>query len=325
MSDPKILVADDRPDDAALVSDILTTANYQVITAIDGEDALAKVYSEHPELVILDIRMPKLDGYQVCQKIKADPVTMTIPVMLLTSTYRDSTDKVRGFEAGADDYVTQPIGHRELIARVTAMLRVKSLYDERVRQQETLEKLTEELQKTNTALREANEELARLAVSDPLTGLYTRQHYYERLDNEIGRAKRFHHPLSVVRVDIDGFRELNARLGSPSGDAILRGVAATIRGIVRAMDIVARTGGDEFAFILPETDTEGARSLATRLCESVAGHSYLPDVPQQVTVSLGVAKLILDDGETAPDLMVRAERAIERARSGGGNSVRVAD
>ncbi len=324
MSDAKILVADDRPDDAALISDILTAANYQVITACDGEEALAQVERRHPDLVILDIRMPKMDGYQVCEKIKADPATRMIPVMLLTSTYRDAADKVRGFDAGADDYVTQPIGHRELIARVTALLRVKALYDERLRRQQALERLTAELQESNAVLRAANEELGRLANRDALTGLYTRQHFYERLDNEMGRAKRFHHSLTVVRVKIDGFRELSAHLGLPGADAILRGVAATIRGIVRGMDIVARTGSDEFALILPETDTPGAHCVAARLSNAVALQSYLPDAAQRVTISQGIARLSVEDRDTAAALMTRAEQALEQART-SGNSIGAAD
>lgn len=321
MASTKILVADDRPDDALLLVDILSTMEYQVITASDGEEALAKAYSEHPELLILDIRMPKMDGYEVCHRIKADPEMKGTPVILLTSTYRDSKDKVRGYEAGADDYVTQPIGHRELMARVAAVLRVKALYDERVRQQKSLEQTMSDLQQTNQALTAANEELARLSNMDPLTGAYTRQHLYERLSIETGRARRFNTALAVLRIDIVAFRELNNKLGRQVEDAVLCGVVLKVRGLLREMDILGRIGLHEFAVVLPEADATGAKAVAERICREIQSSTFLSDPSIRVTISQGLVALKPDSQETAEELMSRADEAIRRARETGPTSI----
>lgn len=324
MTSPKILVADDRPDDALLLVDMLSTMEYQVITASDGEEALAKAYSEHPELLILDIRMPKMDGYEVCHRIKADPEMKGTPVILLTSTFRDAKDKVRGYEAGADDYVTQPVGHKELMARVAAVLRVKALYDERVRQQKTLEQTMSDLQQTNQALTAANEELARLSITDPLTGAYTRQHLYERLNVEMGRARRFKTALAVLRIDIVNFRELNDHLGPQAGDAVLRGVVQKIRELLREMDILGRVGLQEFALVLPEADAAGAKTVAERICREIQSGTFLADPSVRVTISQGLAALNPESLETSEELMSRADAALRRARANGPASIVVA-
>ena len=325
MKPTTILIAGDRPDDSVLLTDILTSAHYNVVTASDGEEVLAKAVAEHPQLIILNVRLPKMDGYQVCKRLKEDAEMKTTPVILLTSIYRDSMDKVRGFEAGADDYLTQPVGHKEFVARVAAALRVKALYDEQVQQQQELERLAGELTHTNAALTAANAELARLAVTDPLTGIYTREHFHERLENEFARARRFHHPLVILRADVDDFRGLNERLGHDAGDRILRGIASVIQEISRTMDIVARIGGDEFGLILPETEIAGAQVVAERLHDAISSSSFLSDLPTRVTITQGLAALDLDRPEMAEDMLRRAERALARAKSLGNGSIAIGD
>ncbi|MBI4791006.1 MAG: diguanylate cyclase [Chloroflexi bacterium] len=325
MNAPKILVADDRADDLDLLTDVLNSARYHVITASDGEEALAKAYAERPELIILDIRMPKMDGFQVCRRVKGDPDIKSIPVILLSSTYRDSADKLRGFEAGADDYVTQPVRHKELIARIGAMLRIKALYDERTRQQQALEKLTVELKQTNAALLAANEELAQLAATDPLTGLYTREHFYERLESEFARARRFRHGLTIVRADIDQFHALNERLGRAAGDHVLRAIGTLVQEISRTMDIAARIGGDEFGLILPETDIAGAQSVAHRFRDAIRSRAFLPEPAVRITITQGLAASNGESAEMAEDIMRRAETALRQAKALGSSSIGVED
>src|SRR5690606_16739651 len=192
----RILVVDDSRDNLEILATRLRFRGYAVETAASGEEALARVAENPPDLILLDIMMPGIDGYEVARRIKGDPTLPFIPIILLTA--RDTTqDKVEGLDAGADDYLTKPINFPELEARVRSMLRIKELQDD---------------------LERKNRELERLSISDGLTGLFNHRHIQEVVHEEFERAKRTGEPLSVVMFDFDHFKRVNDTYGHQVGD-----------------------------------------------------------------------------------------------------------
>src|SRR4029079_1538910 len=201
-----------------------------------GREALNKVEASPPELILLDVMMPEMDGFEVARRIKGNDQLPFIPIIMQTAL--DSTDnKVEGLEAGADDYITKPIDFAELKARLTSMLRIK--------------RLQEELEEREHQLLEANERLKHMSQTDGLTGLDNRRHLEERLREMFEHAKRLNEPFSCVMCDLDRFKSVNDTYGHQAGDAVLRQLAGMLTGAVREVDRVGRYGGEEFMLLLP--------------------------------------------------------------------------
>jgi two-component system, cell cycle response regulator len=230
----RILVVDDNPDNVEIIATRLRSRDYEVEEASRGEDALERIEADPPDLVLLDVMLPGIDGYTVARRIKSHASFQFIPVILVTA--RDSTeDKVAGLDAGADDYLTKPINFPELEARVRSMLRIRELQSE---------------------LELKNRELERLSITDGLTGLFNHRHVHEIVREEFERAKRSGEPLSVVMIDLDFFKDVNDQYGHQAGDAMLRGMAHILRETAREIDKLGRYGGEEFIGVLPDTDVE---------------------------------------------------------------------
>ena len=245
---PHVLVADDNADLRALVRLHLEAGGWVVRQAVDGVDALASCRWSPPDLVVLDVQMPRLDGWEVLARLKVDPGVGHVPVIMLTSRCATS-DLVDGLRQGAHDYLAKPFAPAELCARADAALRVKRLTDE---------------------LRRQNVELSRIGRTDWLTGLPNRMHVEERMAELASAARRHVQDLALIMLDIDRFKQVNDELGHPAGDAVLREVAARLRSAVRAEDMVGRWGGDEFVVVLPGTDLQRSRAVAVRLRAAVA-------------------------------------------------------
>lgn len=297
----RILVVDDNLDNLEVLATRLRFRGYTVETATSGEEALARVAEDPPDLILLDVMMPGLDGYEVARRIRADPNLPFIPIILVTA--RDSTqDKVAGLDAGADDYLTKPINYPELEARVRAMLRIKELQGE---------------------LEEKNRELARLSISDGLTGLYNHRHIQEVVHEEFERAKRTREPLSVVMFDLDHFKRVNDTYGHQVGDRVLQEMARILRSTAREIDKLGRYGGEEFIAVLPDTGIDDAVTFAERVRERVERHPF--DVgrgqPIHLTVSAGVATYPHPAVYNPKTLIHRADQALYAAKNAGRNRV----
>ena len=297
----RILVVDDNLDNLEVLATRLRFRGYTVDTATSGEEALARVAEDPPDLILLDVMMPGLDGYEVARRIRADPNLPFIPIILVTA--RDSTqDKVAGLDAGADDYLTKPINYPELEARVRAMLRIKELQGE---------------------LEEKNRELARLSISDGLTGLYNHRHIQEVVHEEFERAKRTREPLSVVMFDLDHFKRVNDTYGHQVGDRVLQEMARILRSTAREIDKLGRYGGEEFIAVLPDTGIDDAVTFAERVRERVERHPF--DVgrgqPIHLTVSAGVATYPHPAVYNPKTLIHRADQALYAAKNAGRNRV----
>lgn len=258
----RILVVDDQPVNIQTLYQAFS-ADHQVLMATGGEQALALCASYQPDLVLLDVMMPGMDGYEVCRRLKADAATRDIPVIFVTA-HNDEAAETRGLELGAVDFISKPINPNIVRARA----------------------------KTHLTLKAQADLLRQWVYIDGLTGVHNRRHFDERLAAEWGRAARNNTALSVVLLDVDFFKRYNDRYGHQAGDECLRKIAATLKeGLRRPTDLVARYGGEEFVCLLPDTDPRGAVQLAERLGQQVFARQIEhadSSVAPVVTVSLGV-------------------------------------
>jgi len=308
----RILVVDDDPETARLVRSWFAGQPYTILEARDGEEGVQRAVGDMPDLILLDKKMPGVDGLAAARLLKSNPTTRSIPVILLTAC-RTVEEKVEGFAAGADDYVTKPFAFEEVDARIRAMLRKRELYV-------TLESTIEELKSTNQQLEE-------LLVVDEKTGLFNFREFQRKLREEWLRAERYGTSLSLVMLDIDDFKRLNDSLGHPTGDRALRELATLVAGGARATDLAARFGGEEFAVILPHTGAGMARRVAERIRTAVREFVFLaPEYPGRLTVSAGLATFPSHAEINSADTLVRAaDRALYRAKKLGKDRVTTDD
>lgn len=303
----RILVVDDHPDNVEIIEARLSSRGYRVEAATNGEEALAKVHENPPHLILLDVMMPVMDGFEVSRRLKRDPSLPYIPIILVTAR-GETEDKVEGLDAGADDYLTKPINFPELEARVRSMLRIKKLQDE--------------LDRKNRQLEEANRQLRRLSITDGLTGLYNHRHSHELLRDEHERCKRSGDPMAVAMFDLDRFKELNDTHGHPTGDLVLSETARMLKETAREVDMIGRYGGEEFIAILPRADESAATRFAERARATVENHVYRDGEKEiRMTVSGGVASLRESAVEEPDELIRLADHALYEAKNKGRNQI----
>ena len=302
MSRPRVLLADDSPTIRAVMGGELDRLGHDVLSATDGHEALAVLRTQRPDVALLDIEMPGLDGLGVLRAMRAEEELANIPVVFLTGRV-SAEDVSRGLREGAHDYLRKPVEPSELAARLHVALRTARLEAE---------------------LRERNEALRRLACTDHLTGLYNRRVVTEELARHVSLARRHERALSAALLDIDHFKAINDTHGHETGDAALVGIARRVAGRLRTDDLVGRWGGEEFLAIFPETGGAGALTVAEDLRRAVAEQPLAVDgEPIGLTVSVGVATLA--DGEGPDELLRRADAAMYAAKSSGRDAVRAAE
>lgn len=298
---PTILVADDEPTNLLLIMSCLEREGYQVLSARNGQETIDKVRQAPPDLIILDVIMPVLDGLQTCRLLKGDPLTRDIPVIFLSGL--EGTEAiVKALSIGANDYISRPFEAEELIARVHVAIRL-------TRERDRLRLAAEE------AVRRADAALE-MSISDGLTGLLNRHGLQRALARECAEARRYHRPLACLMTDIDNFKAINDTYGHPAGDSALIKVAVILTEAVRRSDVVCRYGGDEFLVLMPETELEGAGALAEKVRATAAAQM---SGDSSLTLSIGAAELAA--GESGNEMIARADAALYHAKSYGGNRV----
>jgi diguanylate cyclase (GGDEF)-like protein len=302
---PRILIVDDHEDNVELLRARLESWGYTCEAAGDGAEALQKVDESPPDLILLDVMMPKIDGIEVARRVKRNDALPFIPIIMQTAL--DATEnKVRGLEAGADDYITKPIDFAELKARVASMLRIK--------------RLQEELEDREQELLEANERLRYMSQTDALTGLDNRRRLEERIDEMFEHAKRLDGPFSCVMCDLDHFKSVNDTYGHQAGDAVLKQFAQILREDVREIDRVGRYGGEEFMMLLPGTVLDAGVRFAERVRKHVASHTFtFEGVSIQRTASFGVSAWPHPRIANCDDLVRAADAALYVAKETGRN------
>ncbi len=293
-----ILIAEDDAHIAELIKIILETKGYETHWAKDGQEAIQEAQRLKPDLMLLDVMMPKLNGYEVLRLLKENNDLKDMPVIFVT--VRGETDsKVVGLRLGGHDYITKPFDLDELIARVEAALRIKGEHDD---------------------LRAANRRLAELSMTDPLTSLYNRRYLVERFEEEIERAKRYVFPIACVIVDIDDFKYINDTYGHLAGDQVLQQLALIMKNSNRVVDILARYGGEEFIMVLPQTNLGGAETVAERYRQMVESSRMVPGDPgRRITISIGASAFAADRIGSREELLQQADAALYEAKRQGKN------
>ena len=290
---PRLLIVDDQPVNIQAVYRVFAD-DHQVLMATSGEQALALCTQQQPDLVLLDVVMPGMDGYEVCRRLKVDPATREIPVIFITA-HNDEAAETAGLDLGAVDFIAKPINPKVVRARV----------------------------RTHLTLKAQSDLLRQWVYVDGLTGVYNRRHFDERLATEWSRAMRSGTPLGLVMLDVDYFKRYNDHYGHQAGDDCLRQVAACLQaGVRRPGDLVARYGGEEFVCLLPETDLPGAMQVAETLRQGVLvaqiAHAESAAAPV-VSVSLGVCSGVPQAGASAAALLREADAQLYRAKTDGRN------
>jgi diguanylate cyclase (GGDEF)-like protein len=293
LSNSSVLIIDDVPTNIQVLAEALRQ-DYRVKVATNGPDALVIARQTLPDLILLDIMMPGMDGFEVCRQLKSDLATQAIPVIFVTAS-DDLGDEEKGLNLGAVDYITKPFHLPVVRARVRNHLHLKLKADL----------------------------LERMAHIDSLTGIANRRRFDETLEVEMRRCQRSGQPISLLLLDIDHFKHYNDHFGHGMGDLCLTQVAASLQtNAARAADLVARYGGEEFAVILPHTDTEGAQQIAERLRTAILELNipHAPDTGQaQVSISIGVTTALSTDQLSASGLVAAADKMLYQAKAGGRN------
>ncbi|MBW2464912.1 MAG: diguanylate cyclase [Deltaproteobacteria bacterium] len=297
----KILVVDDVESNRELVAQDLEDAGYAVRTCADGQECLTVASSWQPDVVLLDIQMPVLDGIATCRRLKADAQTRHIPVLFLTATRTDEESIVEGLSVGANDYIPKPYAAAVLLARVA----------------------------TQVTIAQQNAKLREMAMRDELTGLFSRRFLFTSLSQLVESGERGgERAVATLLIDVDHFKRVNDTLGHLEGDRVLKTVATAITSAVRQTDIVARYGGEEFVVVLPRTGAAGATAVA----ETVRAAIEAQCAPVTASVGAAALSLISEDGtgwraaeDVVREALSKADAALYEAKASGRNRVVVSE
>jgi len=278
----RILIVDDNPETRAMLRRDLTQAGYEVFEAENGKMALEKIKNDLPEVVLLQMMLPDMTGFQVCHQLLSTPQSDLVYIIMLTSV-AGIDYKSWNLDKGADDYVTKLSDLQVLLARIRAGLDIVKKKRE--------------------------------AVLDPLTKLYSKDFFNTHLAQEVSKAQRYQRQLALIMGDLDHFNRINETYGHAVGDAVLVEIGKILRIHCRRSDLPVRWGGEEFAILLPETDLMGSMMLAERLCKAIEAHHF--EGIDQLTASFGVAILTRNRQE----FIERAELSLSEAKKNGRNRV----
>jgi len=306
----KILLVDDTKTERLILSSYLQRLGHTIVEAENGQEAIRLFTSEHPDLVLMDVIMPEMDGHEAAQKMRQDE-SIWVPIIFLSGRVA-AEDIVAGIEAGGDDYLAKPVNFTVLEAKMKALQRIA--------------KMRRKLIDVSSELEVANAELKKLVNIDGLTGLANRRYLDKYLRVETARSIRNRQELAVILCDIDYFKKYNDTYGHLKGDDCLKDMASVLnKATRRSADLVARYGGEEFAVVLPDTNGESARALAEQMRHAVE------DLNQEhsgagfgkVTLSLGVYSSLPEGVDDAEKILLKADKALYQAKQSGRNRVQL--
>lgn len=331
-----ILIVDDVPDNLRLLSEMLWQQDFQVRKATSGMMALNTINELPPDLILLDIQMPGMDGYEVCRRLKSDEKTKFIPIIFL-SALNESVDKVKAFSLGAVDYIAKPFDLQEVLARVNNQLQLQTLRRTLEKRNQSLKKAMEDLEgaynessdlrtrleKANSELKTANRKLEALATIDGLTQIANRRRFDSYLAQVWQECLQTQQPIALLLGDIDFFKPYNDRYGHQMGDRCLCKVAQTIENTISVLQpnaLTARYGGEEFVVVLPHMGIESARSFAYQILENVRNLAIAhasSSVSSTVSLSLGAHGLVPTEAIASKILIECCDQALYAAKEQG--------
>jgi two-component system cell cycle response regulator len=295
-SNPAVLVIDDSPDVHRLLKARLRHEELNLQAATSGQGGIDAARQTKPAIILLDLDMPDMDGFEVLRVLKNDPTTVPIPVIVL-SGLQSAQDKVTAFDLGAVDYITKPFNLTELRVRVRSALRMHRLV----------------------------QMLGQLAQIDGLTGLWNRAHFDKRWADEVAGCVRHNRPLSLAMVDVDHFKSINDTYGHPAGDAVLQGMARIIQRECRQEDVACRYGGEEFALVMPDTPPEAALVVCERMRTALAEVVWPRHPERSITVSVGLAGCGAPREMGVAEWVEAADKNLYSAKKAGRNRVVMTD
>ncbi len=304
----RVLIVDDDTDSVELLWQWLALQGYDLMLAHSGEEALQKIRSAPPDLVLLDLKIPPPDGFEVARILKRSKESRTLPLIVMT-VRRDAESKVECLRIGVDDFITKPFHWDELDATIHSALQKRQLYTA--------------LEAANIQLQAANDKLLKLSVTDDRTDLYNDRYLKQRLSEEFKRSMRYGTDLSLILLDLDQFKKVNDRWGHECGDAILRQFGEILLDNAREIDIVGRYGGEEFLMVLPNTDGIKAAIVGERVRKATEDHLFRHlDQMIRLTVSAGISSVPTNQEVREEEQFVRAaDEALYRAKEAGRNKI----
>jgi len=287
---PKILTVDDNPANLLVIRRVLAKLDVEVVEAASGNDALKATLDDEFALVLLDVYMPDINGFEVAEILSQEESTRQTPIIFVTATYADDVHRLKGYGFGAVDYMAKPLEATILLSKVQVFL---ELYRHRVALRDALSELSERNRQLEIEVeqrKQMEQEMRHLAMHDMLTGLPNRALFMDRLESAHHRAQRHGGMFALVYVDVDRFKAVNDTWGHGAGDAVLIELATRLRGALRENDTVARLGGDEFALVLEELDDiNDAHRLMERVSESLLAPMHYQRDGEQLTLSIGAS------------------------------------
>jgi diguanylate cyclase (GGDEF)-like protein len=318
---PKILIVDDTPANLVAMRRLLAHAGAELHEAASGNEALALCLDHEFALILLDVNMPDMDGFEVASLLVDAGQPHDTPIIFVTAAYADDLNRLRGYRSGAVDYIAKPVNDVILQSKVRVFL---ELYAARVKLEQTLEELSErndQLEQEIAERQRIEAQVRHQATHDMLTGLPNRTLFHDRLEAAMQRAATGGHGFALVLLDIDGFKAVNDHHGHPAGDALLQAIGARLQLNLRSGDTVARLGGDEFALIV---DDMGDVSVLLHRCQELGASLAEPypllagSIVARVSASIGIAPW---SAQVASDeaLIQAADRALYRAKDEGKN------
>lgn len=297
----RVLLVDDDERDIRLIQSILHGQPYKIIVTGNGDDVISLAIREKIDLILLDILLPGLDGFEVCRRLKKMDETRDIQIILITCL-RDLESKIKGTETGADDFIVKPIDGRYLRARIMVLLKHKAYLDK---------------------LRSHYEIALNSAMKDGLTGLYNQTYFKKFLEFEVKRSIRQRYPTALIMIDLDDFKHYNDTLGHLAGDRIIYEVGRIIKKTVREIDMPARYGGEEFAVVLPYADKKSAFNIAKRIQKAIQSYDFPNETVSplcKITASMGIA-VCPSSAVTTEELIEKADSMLYKAKKEGKNRV----